>query len=748
MKRRLPALTPLAILLLTTIVLRPGLAPAQTAPTSPPPAERPRIGLVLGGGGARGGAHIGVLQVLMEQNIPIDFVAGTSMGAVIGSLYSVGLMPDEIQATLEGIDWDDLFSDRPARQDRTFRRKQDDTADFLPVEWGWKDRGVVLASAAISGQKLGFAFREPALYLLGHESFDDLPTPFRAVTTDLQTGEMFVPDHGNLLKAVRASMSIPGVFPPVEWDGRKLVDGYLARNLPVDVGRAMGADIIIAVDVGAIPAETDPAKLRTISGINEQKGYIGARQNVDPQVANADIVIQPDLTGISTRDFKRVLDTIGPGREAALRVVDQLRALALPQDEYVEHLRRHRERNIRPVTVNEIRITNESVAGDAAVRARLGQELGQPLDMVQLEEDFTALYDYGVFELVDFSLHPLDGGGYALEVITIPKHYAPNILNFGFSYLGGDGGQSELTARMRWTRMELNTHGGEVRTDFKIGPRTGLSAELYQPLTMRRLSFVALTGTWAYQRKPWYYLLKEWGDYNIERFQVQPEVGLRLGRWGEIRGGLAYGHLTASDRSGLSLGEFDGAFGGVTGSLGGDMLNRPVLPYAGWAGRVRWFHALPDLGSGLDYHQADAALGLAFGSADDVFILTGQGGTNFHTDMPLFAVFTLGGPGRISGLHQDQISGEIYALSTAAYYRRLTRATSPYATSWYVGVQLEAGNAWYWLDDPSADDLRYAALFSLVGTTFAGPLALSYGRTDEGQDALYLSLGVLQHFVN
>ena len=264
------------LLAASLLALAPVAAGALDEPENPEENGRPRIGLVLGGGGARGGAHIGVIQVLHEMNIPVDYVAGTSMGSIVGALFAIGMTPEEIEASVVGVDWDDLFSDRPERTQRIYRRKQDDTAAFIQVEWGWKD-GLVLASGVVAGQKLSFAFREPALYLSGHHGFDELPYPYRAVTTDLQTGEMFVPDKGNLLKAVRASMSIPGIFPPVRWDDRILVDGYLARNLPVDVCRDMGADIIIAVDVGALPENTDATTLKTLMGINAQKGLIGAR---------------------------------------------------------------------------------------------------------------------------------------------------------------------------------------------------------------------------------------------------------------------------------------------------------------------------------------------------------------------------------------------------------------------------------------------------------------------------------------
>jgi len=365
-------------------------------------ARRPRIGLVLGGGGARGAAHVGVLRALNEMNIPVDYVCGTSMGSVVGSLFAIGLDPDEIESILLGVDWDDLFSDRPARTARTYRRKEDDSAAFLPVEWGWKGR-IVLSSGVIAGQKLSFAFRDDYLYLAGHQGFDNLAYPFRAVTTDLQTGLMFVPDKGNLLKIVRASMSIPGVFPPVKWEGRTLVDGYLARNLPVDVCREMGADIIIAVDVGALPEETNPTYFRTLGGINMQKGIINGRQNVDPQIADSDIVIQPILD-ISSRDFKSVGKTIEPGYIATQTVATQLAKLSVSPEEYAAHLKKHAYPGAPLLVISDIVLHNNTQVHDHAILKNISQQVGEVLDLDQLKLDLAEIYDFGVFELVDFSL--------------------------------------------------------------------------------------------------------------------------------------------------------------------------------------------------------------------------------------------------------------------------------------------------------------------------------------------------------
>jgi NTE family protein len=301
---------------------------------------------------------------------------------------------------------------------------------------------------------------------------------------------------------------------------------------------------------------------------------------------------------------------------------------------------------------------------------------------------------------------------------------------------------------MRWTRSELNAWGGEIRTEGQLGRISFLQSELYQPLTVKRRAFLAVSGLWEYGRHPFSYELKEWGNYNVEKLEIAPEVGLRLGHFGEVRVGLVYGGGRASDRTSLSLAEFDGARGGYTARLGFDMVNRAVLPYLGWGGRATYFRARPQFGSGLDYHRLSGGLGLALGNPADLVNLAVRGGTDFRSNLPLYEVFTLGGLGQISGLQEDQLSGEVFGLARASYYHRISGATSPYAPSWYVGLQVEAGNAWFWFENRGLDTVRFAGLVSLVGTTFAGPLSLAYGRTDDGHDTVYLSLGLINRFLD
>jgi len=703
-------------------------------------SERPKIGLVLGGGGARGAAHVGVLRALREMNIPIDYVTGTSMGSVVGSLFAIGLDPDEIEDILLGVDWDDLFSDRPARPERVFRRKQDSSAAHLPVEWGWKGR-IVLSSGVIAGQKLSFAFRDDYLYLAGHDGFDNLPYPFRAVATDLQTGLMFVPDRGNLLKIVRASMSIPGVFPPVKWQGLTLVDGYLARNLPVDICREMGADIIIAVDVGALPEETDPLHFHTLGGINAQKGVINGRQNVDPQIEMSDVVIQPIL-GISSRDFKSVGEAIEPGYQAAQTVAEKLREFSVSPEQYAAHLKKHAYPGAPELIISDIRLFNNTRVHDHAILKNITQKTGELLDLDQLKYDLAEIYDFGVFELIDFSIEENEGE-FSLHITAEEKFYSPNILNFGLSYYGGAGNQSNLDARARWTSLEMNRFGAEIRNDIQAGETIVLRSEFYQPLSWNRISFFALTGQYFNTITPWFFQFKQYAEFKVHANELNADLGFRLGHWGEIRGGVQYGHFHAADISGFEFEGFNGNMGSYRVQLQFDKEDFPFLPRTGYKGRVRYYAGRPEFGSGLKFDRLDARVSGAHTWMGNTFHLNLEGGTNFGSTLPEFKLFTLGGMNRLMGYQKYQLRGQRYALGQLRWYHQFMGHPSPFSSSWYFVAQIEAGNAWYNPGEASFDNLIYTGSLGVVATTVFGPVTIAYGRSDEGYGSFYVTLGTL-----
>ena len=710
-------------------------------PGSAPEPARPKIGLVLGGGGARGPAHIGVLKVLRDQRVPIDYVSGTSMGAVIGALFSLGLSPEEIETKILAVDWDDLFSDPPDRLERTYRRKQDDWDNFLPMEFGFTRSAFLTNRGLIAGQKLGFAFPESDLYTAGYRGFDHLAYPFRAVATDLNTGEMVVLGEGNLLQAIRASMSIPGLFPPVRHQGRHLIDGGVINNLPVDVVREMGADIVIAVDVGNLPEETDDDLLGSIPGILSQTLTIQARRNVLAQMEDADVVIQVEMKGIAFKDFKRVGETIEPGAEAARRMAGCLDEYSVSEAEYAAHLAGHRLPPAGPLVIDRIVLENRSPASDRAVRRLISQREGRPLDLEQLKLDLSTIFDFGVFELVDFSLTE-QAGQTVLTVIASGNSYAPHFFKAGLSYAGGPKGKSDVSTRLRYSWMEMNRFGGELRTDLHAGRITLLQTEFFQPAGWSRTLFFALGGRSQYSVFDYFDSLRWLGEYTLTDHAAGFDLGSRLGKWGEIRAGVEYGYLKAANKSETGLEEFRGPRGGYTGSFGIDLLDEPIFPNGGMDGRATLFLGRREFGSDLHYSRLDGRLRGVTTLRGNTFELGLSGGSDLDTGLPQFAEFTGGGLYRLSGYLDQELRGRTFGIAGLNWRRQVYGSPGLFSTSYLVGLGVEAGNVWSNTGSARLDDLRYCLNISAMAKTALGPVILAYGLAEGGHKTAYLTMGV------
>jgi len=278
--------------------------------------KRPKIGVVFGGGGAKGAAHIGVLKVLEEQKIPVDYIAGTSMGAIVGALYASGLSAAELEKVITSIDWKDVFSGNPNRQDIDYRRKREDYEHLTGLSVGIRDGKVVTPKGLIKDQKVNVLFETLMLHTSDIDDFDKLPIPYRAVAADLETGEMIVLKGGRLADAARASMSVPGAFPPIEMNGRLMIDGGIVRNLPIDIVREMGADIIICIDVDK-PLETRKELGGSLSIMNQMIDIM-MKKNVREQVKTLgpqDVYINPVLGEFGSADFAKAAEIARLGRK-------------------------------------------------------------------------------------------------------------------------------------------------------------------------------------------------------------------------------------------------------------------------------------------------------------------------------------------------------------------------------------------------------------------------------------------------
>ncbi len=706
------------------------------------PTERPRIGLCLAGGGARGGAHIGVLRVLEELRVPVDCIAGTSIGSIIGGLYASGMSPADMDSTLLSIDWHDLFDDSPPRQLINFRRKEEDRLPYFDLELGFGARGLKLPAGLVAGQKLIFLLRTLTLHTIGIDDFDDLPIPFRAVATSLDDGTVVVIDHGVLADAMRASMAIPGVFNPHVIGDQTLVDGGLLRNLPYDVVKSMGADVVIVVDVG-----------KTVSDLKPDLSLVGVlRQSMDVAIAaNAmgslthvtgrDLLLIPDLDGIGVESFDRMAEAAERGVTVATQHTDLLRRLALPEAEYKAWRADVRaicgEGDIR---IDSVRVVSSGRVDPRRVRMRVRSQPAAPLDVDVLAEDLSRVYRLGEFELVDFSLEPgNDPSAQDLFIRTQDKRWGPNYLRFGLALEGHLDGQSRFAIFLYHRRAAVNRLGAEWRNQASLGDRLSLDTEFYQPLTMNGWFFVAPRLQGRVEKR------ERWLDTDLSelvssnQYQGRLDLGLNMSHWGELRLGAYHGHYSGSGEN-KSL-DLDETLGGWSGRLILDQLDDMDFPRRGWAVHVESRLSRDALGATTEYDRLAARIRGATTTGRTTFFGRLEGDTSLQTALPFHDRFELGGFSRLSGLEAGRLFGDDVAVLVAGLHVRIARLNSSLGRNVYLGLAGETGQAWNHTEKPGLNDLILGSTVFLGAETLPGPLYLGYGWAEGSHHAFYVLLG-------
>ncbi len=734
----------LMTLLCAVVTFTPGRGPAAPpgGADAPPPPGRPRIGLVLSGGGARGVAHVGVLKVLEAQRIPVDVIAGTSMGAIVGGFYAAGSSPAEIEAMVNSLEWNHAFRDRPPLEDLSFRRKEDRSNYLVNFDAGIRDGKFAMPRGLIQGQNLGFILKSRLIHTATLTDFDRLKIPFRAVAADIETGEAVILGSGELAEAIRASMSIPGVFAPVEMDGRLLVDGGIVDNLPVDVARQMGADIVIAVNVGTLRSTRE--QLNSAIAITDQVMNIIIQKNTEKQIASltqADIFLQPPLGDLGTSDFFLAADAVIIGEAAARSALPRLAALSLTPPAYRAWLAGQRQQPAPPPVVAEVTVDNRSPISEGVIRAQVRTRPGEPLNMETLEQDLKRIYSIDTFERADFQL--IDRGGKTgLRIGTKEKSWGPHYLRFGMSLsddLKGEAGYN-LTASL--TSTALNRLGAEWHNQIQIGDTPLFLSEFYQPLDESLVYFIAPR--------------VEYRSWNINNFSqgvlysqyraTQVEAGLDLGRqfgnWGQVRLGIRRGYGNVGVRVGPPEAEARYNTGALFTSLSYNRLDNFSFPRRGTAADVVWMIPRTELGSDFSGNGLLAGWlsAVTFDRHTLVAGLTVQ--SVLDSEAPLQNSYPLGGFLNLSGYAENELAGRHTGLARLIYYYRLASAgLGALHTPLYTGFSLEAGNAWATRGDITGNSLIFAGSL-IVGTeTYLGPLYLAYGRAEGGRQSLYLYLG-------
>jgi NTE family protein len=740
---RFQPLSYFAVVFLFSTALSSQAAHGQSNEPDAEADPRLRIGLVLGGGGARGAAHIGVLKELERLRVPIDAIAGTSMGAIVGGLYATGIKADELEQLVSSMDWTVVLTDQSARKDLSFRRKQDDLQFPMNVELGLRGTDLLLPKGVIQGQKLELLLRELTLRAAHVKDFDKLPIPFRAIASDIVAGEGVVMSEGDLAIAIRASMSVPGVFTPVRVDGKLLVDGGIIGNLPVNVMQEMGVDVIIAVDV-EFPLY-DSEELASVVTISEQILTIMIRKETLRQIERltaADILIRPELGTYSSANFGDIVDTIEPGREATLLHSDRLQELSLAEPEWNAHIR---QRKLIPSENDElafVRVVHDGELSPKVLESRLTVKAGDKIDSTVLAENANRLYGLQLYEHVGYKLVD-ENGATGVEYRAVAKSWGPNFLQFGVSLEDDLDGSTAFNLSTRMTRAGLNRLGAEWRTDLQIGTDPMLFTEFYQPLSVDARFFVAPRFKTSQSNLNAFDSNDAIAQYRITESELRVDIGRELGNIGEFRIGVYRGSGNARVKVGdPSLANFDFETGGVFANLRFDSLDNSHFPRKGVLADVRWNLSRPGMGADYKFDTLEGAYSQTWSRGKSSLQLGLSYATTQGADDNVENFFPLGGFLRLSGLKRGEISGPHAALAKLVYYRRVSSTTGGlFETPVYLGISAEAGNVWQTRDDIGFDSMSLNGSVFVGLDSYVGPVYLAAGFAEDGQSNFYLFIG-------
>ncbi|MGE5346936.1 MAG: patatin-like phospholipase family protein [Acidithiobacillales bacterium] len=710
----------------------------SVATSAQEPAHRPKIGLALGGGGARGAAHIGVLKVLEDLRIPIDYVAGTSMGSIVGGLYATGYSPDELEKIVQKIDWAGIFSDAPPRKQRSFRRKEDDFLYALGLEVGLKG-GLTLPSGLLAGRKLSFLLQTLTMPAAGIDDFDRLEIPFHAVAADVQTGEVVVLSKGNLGKALRASMAIPVAFTPVELDGRLLIDGGNAQNLPVQTVKAMGPDVIIAVDVGS-SGEIPTEKPKTATGILGRLIDIPLLQNTVASRKLANVVIIPNLKGLGTADFQKTAQIIPRGEAAARALAPELERYSVSEQEYRAWREKHRAPLPPPPAVREVTVAPIAGLDPRRIKHFVKSKPG-PIDTATLDKDLERLYGTGLFENVEFELQGR-GAERELHIIPTSKPWGPTYLRVGLNLSSDFNGGSSFGVLGLLDATEMNRIGAEWKTAVEIGTSQDVATQFFQPLGYTSDFFIAPRGSFFQYPVDIFDNQKNQrvATYRVRRSLGGLDLGYDVSTVAELRAGLQWGHGNATLRTGSAdLPDLDVATAAVVGRLRVDQLDDAALPKRGYFANLEFKGEREGLGGALDYDRLEASALGAFTLGRLTTILRGRWGDPLGSTIPFYDQFTLGGFLNLSGYAHNQLYGSSYGFAEAVFYYRLSSGGAIIQGT-YLGASAEAGTVWAQGQPRSLGDFRGAGSVFLSAETLFGPFYFAYGFSGSKHTSFYVFL--------
>ncbi|WDL82216.1 patatin-like phospholipase family protein [Aeromonas bestiarum] len=738
-------------LFLVLLACLPFMAAAQS--------DRPRIALVLSGGGAKGAAHIGILKVLEEKRIPIDIIVGTSMGSYVAGMYAMGLSAEEVERTTLAIDWNKGYQDKVGRDELSLRKKQQSEKYQLRTDIGINGDSVQFPDGFFQGQSMASLLRHATSNLPAQKSFDDLPIPYRAVATDMETVTPFVLDSGSLAKAMQASMSIPGALKPVEWEGHILADGGTVNNMPVDVAKAMGADVVIAVDISAKLRTRESLKsglamidqlttYMTQVGTDKQKALLGPK----------DILLTPEFGGMGIADFALMPEGIKRGEAVANRASAQLDGLSLSPAAYTAYrnqkLSRRAERSGQPAYyIDKVEILNKSRLSDETVRAMLKVRPDKVQTNESLEAGIRRLYALESFDRITYEVEEREGEN-VLVVDASEKNWGPGYLNFQFGFSDDFESSSNYNVGMSYTLTNVNDWGAEWLTEASLGTAKHLKTDFYTPLEPSQTFYGE--ASLAYDKTQRRIFTPEetrtedgvsYIDSEYSFTSADLAVGWNRQPWSRLSLGLE-GKVGAIDIRNVADAKVDASSWGPYVRFEHDTLDSRYFPYQGvyWDVKSGYSHVkIEPTGEptenteGINYHLT--MIKPWSWDRHSLNLMLEGGGSTSQEEYPLF-VQDLGGLFRLSGFQHYQLSGRYSLFGGLRYiYRVADNDFGALRAPLYLGGSLEQGGVWDKGEDINMESSFTAGSVYVGVESFLGPIFLGYGMAEGGNNMFYLQLG-------
>ena len=721
-------------------------AQASETPAQPVPARRPIIGVALAGGGALGLAHIGVLQWMEENHIPVDKLAGTSMGALVGAAFATGRNGVEMRQLVRNIHWDDALLAEPRYGQLSYRRKQDRRDYQFGGELGFK-HGFNGPNGFDPGHGVGLVLDRMSFAYSTISSFDDLPTPFRCVATDLLSGQAVVLHDGSLSRSLRASMAIPGVFTPQELNGKVLVDGGIVDNLPTDVVRQMNVDVVIAVDIVTQPPT--PTQFETVSGILTRTVDVMVLDNERRALQLADIVVSLDLGKLGAFDYDQSETIINLGYKAAAARAAALRAFALSDADWQTYVTEREARKRSPEKSAEI-LEVTGVSGNEqqhlekrlqkTLRSDLGKDPGTNLNIDKLDASLTQIVGEGRFDRMGYEGF-VQSGVPGLRVVAHEKSYGPPFVDLAVNVDGSGVAAFNVSGGARVTFMDIDHHGGEWRNDLLFGSSNLAATEFYQPLALSRFFVAPFAFASKFARNSFTgeTRVAVFGD---ERAGGGFDFGYDSGRCSEIRLGYE-----------IFSGKLDPLIGSaglpiVSGNTGEfrlryvwDGQDSPSVPSRGFRIVSNLSRVLqsPDLAHPITRLDVQTSTFAPLSARTSLFFIA-SAGTSFHGTAGPFQVFALGGPFHLGAYLPQEFLGNHYGYSSLGFRRELYRLPQLVGGRVYWAGWYEAGTAF---NDPDSVVVRGTFNLGFIAETIAGPLALAGSISPTGQSRINFSIGRL-----